>query len=134
MPLLWLFFTVRAFFSMRDCSQISLRVAVQMDNPNPNRNPTQMGLASEGVEDLASGLLSGAFYMGGALGPLLGGAATSLFGFQWTGALMSALLLLMCLILRLTAGTPGSCCGRRRGPNPNAGPLEEVRLLSGTEE
>lgn len=51
----------------------------------------QLGLESVGVEDLASGLVTGGFYLGQTLGPLLGGAATSLLGFPWAATIMAGM-------------------------------------------
>jgi hypothetical protein len=63
----------------------------------------QLGLASEGIEDLASGLVTGGFYFGGAVGPLIGGAATLFFGFPWAATLMAGVFVFQSGVLAAVA-------------------------------
>jgi hypothetical protein len=75
----------------------------------------QMGLASEGIEDLAAGLVTGGTYLGGAIGPVLGGTATLLFGSPWAATIVAGLLLLhsgvLAAVVRLTRSLSQSRVG-----------------------
>lgn len=67
----------------------------------------QVAAEGEGVEDLVSGLVSGAFYLGTSVGPLLSGALVSLIGFPWTMTALAALLLLHWGVQGVVAGSYG---------------------------
>lgn len=48
------------------------------------------GYDQDGVDDLVSGVLMGAYHSGGGGGPLVGGAFKHALGFPWSGALFAA--------------------------------------------
>ncbi len=52
-----------------------------------------MGIEEEGLSDVVSGLMSGAFSLGGGLGPILGGTLAAGAGFEWSSAAFGALML-----------------------------------------
>ena len=51
------------------------------------------------MEDLLSGTVSGAFYLGGGAAPALAGAVNSVFGFGWACAMIGFLMLLQAAAL-----------------------------------
>ncbi len=53
---------------------------------------SHQGFRQEGVDDLLSGALMGAYHTGGGSGPLIGGAAKHAVGFPWSGAVFAAIL------------------------------------------
>lgn len=57
------------------------------------------GFNDSGMEDLLSGTVSGAFYLGGGAAPALAGAINSLFGFGWACTGMGFLMLLEAIAL-----------------------------------
>jgi len=59
-------------------------------------------LGHAGIEDLASGMIGGAYYLGGGAGPILGGAATALVGFEWASTSYGIGLLLLSTALITT--------------------------------
>ncbi len=69
----------------------------------------QLGLASEGIEDLASGLVTGGFYFGGAVGPLIGGTATLLLGFPWAATIMAGVFVFQSGVLAAVASFTYRC-------------------------
>ena len=48
------------------------------------------GYDQDGVDDLVSGVLMGAYHSGGGGGPLIGGACKHGLGFPWSGAVFAA--------------------------------------------
>ena len=62
----------------------------------------QESLPDSGIEDLASGMIGGAYYLGGGAGPIVGGAITSLVGFEWASTSYGIGLLLLSSILAVT--------------------------------
>jgi MFS family permease len=59
-------------------------------------------IGHSGIEDLASGMIGGAYYLGGGAGPILGGAATALVGFEWASTSYGFGLLLLSTALIIT--------------------------------
>lgn len=57
------------------------------------------GFNDSGMEDLLSGTVSGAFYLGGGAAPALAGTINSLFGFGWACTGMGFLMLLEAIAL-----------------------------------
>lgn len=62
----------------------------------------QEGAGQSGIEDLASGLIGASYYLGGGAGPIVGGAITSLVGFEWASTSYGLGLLLLSSILAVT--------------------------------
>ena len=60
-------------------------------------------MSRDGLEDLVSGLVGGAYYLGGGAGPLIGGALAALLGFEWATTAWGLGLLAFSVILVLTA-------------------------------
>ena len=52
--------------------------------------PLLQGYDQDGVDDLVSGVLMGAYHSGGGGGPLIGGACKHGLGFPWSGAVFAA--------------------------------------------
>ena len=57
------------------------------------------GFKDSGMEDLLSGTVSGAFYLGGGAAPAVAGTINSLFGFGWACTGMGFLMLLQAIAL-----------------------------------
>ena len=69
------------------------------------------GFNDSGMEDLLSGTVSGAFYLGGGAAPAIAGTINAVFGFGWACTGMGFLMLLQAvalLILLLFLRTPPS--------------------------
>lgn len=62
-----------------------------------------MGIEEEGLTDVMSGLLSGAFSLGGGTGPILGGLLAAWFGFQWAAAVFGLLQLVMAVAVTVVS-------------------------------
>ncbi|KAK9867466.1 hypothetical protein WJX84_001884 [Apatococcus fuscideae] len=70
-----------------------------------------LGFNDSGMEDLLSGTVSGAFYLGGGAAPAIAGTINAVFGFGWACTGMGFLMLLQAvalLILLLFLRTPPS--------------------------
>jgi len=63
----------------------------------------QVGIEEEGLTDVMSGLLSGAFSLGGGTGPILGGLLAAWFGFQWAAAAFGLLQLVMAVAVTVVS-------------------------------
>jgi hypothetical protein len=72
--------------------------------------------------------------MGGTLGPLAGGAATSFLGFPWAGALMGAVLLFHSLVMVVVGRGQQTCGTRDAAPNPLQIRVDDTPLLQGDVE
>ncbi len=74
-------------------------MCVQARTSGLKEHDVLQGINDSGMEDLLSGTVSGAFYLGGGAAPALAGSINSLFGFGWACTGMGFLMILQALAL-----------------------------------